>query len=79
MRKKELVQTHALLLEVSVYLIENENMPPEVISTYYALDVHPSSIHKSKQNHYDAITVLGNSIAWWLEQTQSKYVDHPVN
>jgi len=47
MRKKELVQTHALL-EATQYLIENENMPAEMISTYYALDVRPSSIHKSK-------------------------------
>jgi len=79
MRKKELVQTHALLLEATQYLIENENMPAEMISTYYALDVRPSNIHKSKQNHYEAITVLGNSIERWIEQTHTKNVDHPVN
>jgi len=54
-------------------------MPAEMISTYYALDVRPSSIHKSKQNHYEAITVLGNSIERWIEQTHTKNVDHPVN
>ncbi|MDV7348428.1 UPF0058 family protein [Halorubrum distributum] len=72
MRKKELVQTHALLLEVTRDLIENEEMPAEMITTYYTLDVHPSSVHKSKQNHVEAITVLSNSIERWLEQTHSK-------
>ncbi|RAW43882.1 hypothetical protein DQW50_17365 [Halorubrum sp. 48-1-W] len=35
MRKKELVSTHALLLEVSHHLIENENMPAERMDTYH--------------------------------------------
>lgn len=79
MRKKELVQIHALLLEVVLYLIENEDMPAERVSAYYALDVHPSSIHKSKQDHYDAIAILGNSIDRWTEQTHSNIPDQPVN
>lgn len=79
MRKKELVQIHALLLEVADYLIENEDMPDEALSTYYELDVHPSSIHKSKQDHYDAIGALGDAIEWWTEQDRSPTVDYPVN
>ncbi len=79
MRKKELVQIHALLLEVTHYLIENDDMPAERVSAYYALDVRPSSIHKSKQDHYDAITVLGDTIERWTEQTHSNTLDHPVN
>lgn len=79
MRKKELIQIHALLLEVALFSIENENMPAEVFSTYYALDVHPSSIHKSKQDHYDAIAALKKPIEWRTEQTRSTNLDYPVN
>lgn len=79
MRKQELIPTHALLLEVAQYLIENGDMPAETMFTYYALDVRPSSIHKSKQDHYDAITVLGNVIEWWIGQTHSTNLDYPVN
>lgn len=79
MRKKELVHTHALLREVSRYLIENGDMPVEAISTYDALDIRPSSIHKSKRSHHEAITVLGDSIERWLEQAHSSDPDRPMN
>jgi|AntRauMinimDraft_4_1070384.scaffolds.fasta_scaffold00046_4 hypothetical protein len=79
MRKKELVHTHTLLREVTHYLIENENMPAKTTATYDALEVRPSSIHKSKRNHREAITVLGDSIERWLEQAPATNVDRPVN
>ncbi len=69
-RKKELISTHALLLEVAQYLIENENMPAGRMSTYHALGVTPLGVHKSKQDHYEAITVLTNTIEGELEQTR---------
>lgn len=69
MRKKELISIHALLLEVAQHLIENENMPARRMSTYYALGVTPLGIHKSKQAHYEAITVLINTIEEEFEQT----------
>lgn len=79
MRKKELIQIHALLLEVAQHLIENENMPAERITAYCALNVSPSCIHKSKQDHYEAIAVLGNSIEWWIEHSDSTILEHPMN
>lgn len=79
MRKRELVHTHTLLREVTRYLIENEDMPAETIATYDALAVRPSSIHKSKRNHHEAIAVLGDSIEWWLERAPATNVDRPVN
>ena len=69
MRKKELISIHALLLEVAQHLIENENMPARRMSTYHALGVTPLGIHKSKQDHYEAITVLINTIEEEFEQT----------
>ena len=71
MRKKELVSTHALLLEVSHHLIENENMPAERMDTYHALGVTPLDVHKSKQGHYDAINVLGMTIEGEFEEMQT--------
>lgn len=70
MRKKELIPTHALLLEVAQHLIENENMPARQMSTYHALGVTPLGIHKSKQDHYEAITVLIDTIEEEFEQTR---------
>lgn len=62
MRKVEYIHTHALLTEVARYLIENETMPVEALSAYDALDVGPSSIHMSKQHHYEAIQTLVSAI-----------------
>ena len=71
MQKKELIHIHALLYQVRQYVTENENIPVEMHSTYDALDVRPSSIHKQKQNHYEAITTLGGSIERSLEQADT--------
>lgn len=62
MRKKELISTHALLFEVAQHLIENENMSTGRMSRYRTLDVTPSGVHKSKQDHHEAIVVLFNVI-----------------
>ncbi|WP_435094993.1 UPF0058 family protein [Halorubrum sp. N11] len=70
MRKKELISTHALLVEVAQYLIENENMPAGRMCRYHALSVTPLGVHKSKQDHYEAITVLFNIIEGEFEQTR---------
>ena len=44
-------------------------------STYDALYVRLSSIHKPKQHHYEAITTLGDSIEWSVEQTDTDSPD----
>jgi hypothetical protein len=75
MRKKEYIHIHALLVEVTRHLIENEDMPDEALSTYYALGTPPSGIHKSKQKHDEAITTLHAAIEPWLEHTCT---DSPV-
>ncbi|GAB6861723.1 UPF0058 family protein [Haloplanus litoreus] len=75
MRKKEYIHIHALLVEVTRHLMENEEMPAETLSTYDALGTPPSGIHKSKQKHAEAITALNDAIGPWLEHTCA---DRPV-
>lgn len=79
MRKKEFIHVHALLLEITQYLMENEDVDPSIHSMYDTLDVRPSSAHKPKDDHYEAVTVLGDSIERALEQAHTESPDSPVN
>lgn len=79
MRKKEYIHIHALLAEVSRYLIEDESMPVERRTAYEALETHPTSIHESKQNHREAIIVLGNAIEPCLKETHVDNQKQSVN
>lgn len=79
MRKKEYIHIHALLVEVTRYMIENEDMPAETLSTYHALDTRPSSIHKSKHHHHEAVTVLTSAIRPWVEQTRTDSPERSLN
>lgn len=72
MRKKEYIHVHALLAEVTRCLIENGTMSVETLSAYDALDTHPSSIHRPKQNHCEAITTLGPAIESCLTETPQR-------
>lgn len=79
MRKKEYIHIHALLLEVTRYVIENEDMPAETLSTYDTLGTRPSSIHKSKQKHYEAISVLTSAIDPWFERTRTESPERSID
>lgn len=79
MRKKEHIYTHALLAEVTQYLIEDETMPVEMLSAYDELETRPSSIHEPKQNHREAIRVLSRAIEPCLEQTHTDSYEQSVN
>ena len=76
MQKDELIHIHALFFEVRQSLDETENIPVELDSMYDALDVRPTSIHKSKETHREAISTLGGSIERSLEQAGT--IDEPV-
>lgn len=76
MQKDELIHIHALFFEVRQSLDETENIPVELDSMYDALDVRPTSIHKSKKTHREAISTLGGSIERSLEQAGT--IDEPV-
>ena len=79
MRKKEYIYTHSLLTEVARYLIENELMPVEALSAYDVLGTGPSSIHKSKQHHHEAILALTRAIEPCLTETPCDCHEQSVN
>lgn len=79
MRKKEYIHTHALLAEVTRYLIDIETMPAEVLSAYHALGTHPTSIHQSKQNHHEAIMILSSAIEPCLKEAPTDSHEQSVN
>lgn len=72
MHKTEYIHTHALLVEVTRYLIEDETMPVEMLSAYDALETSPSSIHKPKQSHCEAIIALSSAIEPCLKETPTE-------
>jgi len=79
MRKKEHIYTHALLAEVTRQLLEDGTMSVETLSEYDALGTRPSSIHKSKQDHREAMVALGSAIEPCLEGTRADSRERPVN
>lgn len=79
MRKKEHIHVHALLVEVTRYLIEDETIPVERLSAYDALETRPSSIHQPKENHREAIMVLCRAIEPWLGRKRPDSHEQSVN
>lgn len=79
MRKKEHIHMHALLAEVTRYLIEEETMSAEMLSTYDALATRPSSIHKPKENHREAVMALSSAIEPCLEERMTTGQQQSVN
>lgn len=68
MRKQEYIHVHALLVEITRYLVENEDMPAETFAAYDSLSTHPSSIHEAKQSHHDAVMGLSRDIEPWVKE-----------
>lgn len=62
MRKQECVHLHALLAEITRYLVEREELPPSSLATYDALQTRPSSIHRSRREHREALRVLAGTL-----------------
>jgi len=79
MRKIEYVHMHALLAEVTRYLIETETMPAETLSAYDTLGTRPTSIHKSKQQHHEALVVLGSTVESSLNETRTDNPEQSVS
>jgi len=79
MRKKEYIQIHALLAEVTRYLIENGSMSVETLSAYDAVGTRPTSIHDSKQHHYEAMMVLSSIIDSSLTETRTESQHRSMN
>ncbi|WP_436923781.1 UPF0058 family protein [Halosimplex amylolyticum] len=78
MRKQEYIHVHALLVEVTRHLTDHEDMPAEIRGTYNTLDIHPSSVHASKQDHHEAVMALATAIGTWLELAPDERADLTV-
>jgi hypothetical protein len=60
MRKQEYIHLHALLAEVSADVQRNDT--DVTLDDYEALGVRPSSIHKSKTDHKEAVQALSTCL-----------------
>lgn len=73
MKKQELIHLHGLLAEVreQCEAWENEEFS---IENYENLDVRPTSIHKSKTDHKDAVFKLAKGITAGMEEPEPERV-----
>lgn len=69
MKKQELIHLHGLLAEVGEYCDEPRG---DSFDRYEEMGVRPTSIHKSKTDHKEAVFALAESI------TEELDVEHEV-
>jgi len=65
MRKQEYIHLHALLAEVSTDV--QNNGTDVTLDDYDALGVRPSSIHRSKTDHKEAVQALATCLTESME------------
>jgi hypothetical protein len=63
MHKDELLELHEQMVIIMEHFKEREHVDEELFDEYYQLDVDPSHVHKSKNEHKHAVFVLGNALA----------------
>jgi hypothetical protein len=63
MRKRELVHFHALLDQIRWFAAERGDLPDDALEAYETLDVAPTAVYRSKQDHEDAVVTLTESLA----------------
>jgi hypothetical protein len=73
MKKQELIHLHGLLAEVTNHFEERIDGPIECVE-YEDQEVRPTSIHKSKTEHKEAVFALAKGITGSIETE----VDGPV-
>jgi hypothetical protein len=61
MKKEELVHLHMLLAQLKKYCEENGSDCD--FTEYKELDISPSQMHRSKEEHKQAVFVLGAELA----------------
>ncbi len=66
MKKQELIHLHGLLAEVSNHC-EMANDVTIDLEEYHDLGIKPTSIHKSKTDHKDAVFAIATGITSQLE------------
>ena len=70
MKKQELIHLHGLLAEVSNYCVEEGHTLP--LDEYESQGVRPTSIHKSKTDHKEAVFALVHGITGGFESAEQK-------
>jgi len=74
MKKQELIHLHGLLAEVSNQCATWEGRSMD-LSEYESLGIRPTSIHKSKTDHKDAVFALAGGITGHMaESTETEPV-----
>ncbi len=80
MKKEELVHLHMLLAQLEIYCVDNG---ADDFEKYDELGITPFQIHRSKEEHYDAILVLvanlTNNMPKALEHYKKKREDTASN
>lgn len=73
--KQEFIHLHGLFSEIARYLDEKqvrdyELEEFEMYQEYLEMDVKPTSIHKNKEDHREALFTLAETIETYLEEEQ---------
>ena len=71
MKKQELIHLHGLLGEVTRYYEASEEEQLEM-DNYDSLRIKPTSIHKSKTDHKEAVFVLSNEITSRMAEQETE-------
>ncbi|MEA3343784.1 MAG: UPF0058 family protein [archaeon] len=70
MKKEELVHLHVLLAQLKRYCVENE---ADYFKNYDALGVTPFKVHRSKEDHKQAVFVLVAELNYSLPKAIEHY------
>jgi hypothetical protein len=73
MKKQELIHLHGLFAQVQNHY-EQETGETVEHDRYTTLGVQPTSIHKSKTDHKDAVFALANGITSEMQETETERV-----
>ena len=78
MKKQELIHLHGLLAQVQDHYEEQTGNTVEH-DEYTALGVQPTSIHKSKTDHKDAVFALAHGITGEIDEKRTERVSAPAD
>ncbi len=67
MQKDELIQLHAMLVQIKDFVERNKGHTE--FGDYHSLKICPSHIHKSKSEHKEAILTLGKELSYAMAGT----------
>ena len=73
MKKQELIHLHGLLAEVSNHCEMVDDVTID-LEEYHELGVKPTSIHKSKTDHKDAVFAIATGITSHLDADEREAV-----